>query len=78
MHVGVVKVPDPRLGILAQMYQPGKVVYPEITYWDLPGEEATTRSGSIGGRHRNTLQGADAYLLVVRAFANPRCYWTGS
>ena len=71
MHVGVVKVPDPRLSILSQMYQPKKVVYPEITYWDLPGEEATAQSRSIGGRHRNTLQSADAYLLVVRAFNNP-------
>ena len=71
MHVGVVKVPDHRLGILAQMYQPQKVVYPEITYWDLPGEEAATQYRTIGGRHRNTLQVADAYLLVVRAFTNP-------
>jgi GTP-binding protein YchF len=71
MHVGVVKVPDARLGILAQMYQPQKVVFPEITYWDLPGEEAATQSRGIGGRHRNTLQTADAYLLVVRAFTNP-------
>ena len=71
MHVGVVKVPEPRLGILAQMYQPKKVVYPEITYWDLPGEEAGAQSRGVGGRHRNTLQTADAYLLVVRAFTNP-------
>ena len=71
MHVGVVKVPDPRLSILAQMYQPKKVVYPEITYWDLPGDEVTVRSNSIGGKNRNTLQTADAYLLVVRAFTNP-------
>ena len=71
MHVGVVKVPEPRLSILAQMYQPKKVVYPEITYWDLPGAEATTGSSSIGGRHRSTLETADAYLLVVRAFTNP-------
>ena len=83
MHVGVVKVPDNRLGVLAQMYQPKKVVYPEITYWDLPGEEAVTqshgKSGSIGGRHRNTLQAADAFLLVVRAFTNPAVHhpWGG-
>ena len=71
MHVGVVKVPDPRLGVLAEMYQPKKVVYPEITYWDLPGEEAANQSHSIGGRHLSTLQTADAYLVVVRAFTNP-------
>ena len=70
MRVGVVKVPDPRLSILAQMYQPKKVVFPEITYWDLPGADAATQSHGLGGRNRSTLETADAYLLVVRAFTN--------
>jgi len=74
MHVGVVKVPDARLSVLAQMYGPKKVVYPEITYWDLPGEEATAQSGGIGGRNRSTLETVDAYLLVVRAFTNPNVH----
>ena len=33
MHVGVVKVDDSRLPVLAKMYNPRKVVYPEIKYW---------------------------------------------
>ena len=71
MHVGVVKVPDPRLAVLAGIYKPKKVTPAEIKYWDLPGPESLARSQGIGGRFRNTLQAADAYLLVVRAFTNP-------
>lgn len=71
MHVGVVKVPDPRLGVLAEMYHPHKLTPAEIKYWDVPGPESLARSQGIGGRFRNTLQAADAYLLVVRAFTNP-------
>ena len=71
MHVGVVKVADHRLDVLAEMYQPKKVVYAEVTYWDLPGPEPGHGSQGIGGKHRNVLQGADAFLLVVRSFANP-------
>lgn len=67
-RVGVVKVPDPRLTRLAAMYQPEKVVQAEITYWDPAGMESSARSQGIAGRHRNILQGADAFLLVVRAF----------
>ena len=71
MRVGVVKVPDPRLDVLAEMFHPRKVVHAEIKYWDLPGPESLDRSQGIGGKYRNILQGADAYLLVVRAFTDP-------
>ncbi len=70
LHVGVVKVPDPRLDALSEMYTPRKTVYAEVTYWDLPGDEKQGQLRGLGGRHRNTLQGADAFLLVVRAFTN--------
>ena len=71
MHVGVVKVADPRVNTLAEMYQPKKIVHPEITYWDLPGPESLARSQGIGGKYLNELQGADAFFLVVRCFTNP-------
>ena len=71
VHVGVVKVPDGRLDVLAEMYLPRIVIQAEIKYWDLPGGDPTRRSQGISGQHRNILQGADAFLLVVRTFANP-------
>ncbi|PKB64470.1 MAG: hypothetical protein BZY80_02645 [SAR202 cluster bacterium Io17-Chloro-G2] len=81
MHVGVVKVDDPRLEVLARIYNPRKVVYPEIKYWDLPAFEPSARSqassgpssGSFNleGQSRNILQGADAFIVAVRDFTEP-------
>ena len=70
MRIGVVKVPDPRLDYLAGIYRPRKVVPAEIRYTDLPGPEGMARSAGIGGRYRNILQSATAFLVVARAFAS--------
>ena len=70
MRIGVVKVPDPRLDYLAGIYRPRKVVPAEIRYIDLPGPEGMARSAGIGGRYRNILQSATAFLVVARAFAS--------
>ena len=70
MHVGVVKVADQRVDVLTEMYQPKKVVHAEVKYWDIPGPESSARSQGIGGKYRNVLQGADAFLLVVRNFTD--------
>ena len=71
LRLGVVKVPDPRLEVLAGMYNPRKVVPAEIRYWDLPGPEALAKARGISGQYRNILQGAAAFLVVTRAFENP-------
>ncbi len=71
VHVGVVKVADRRLDALAEMYQRKKVVHAEVTYWDLPPPQSSARSQIIDGKHRNLLQGADAFSLVVRNFTDP-------
>lgn len=70
MHLGTVKVPDPRLDHLGDIYQPRKIVPAEIRYSDLPGPEGMARSQGISGRYRNILQSATAFLVVVRAFHN--------
>ncbi len=70
MHMGVVKVPDPRLDKLADIFHPRKKVNAEIRYIDLPGPESMAKSQGISGKYRNILQSATAFLLVVRAFTN--------
>ncbi len=70
MHMGVVKVPDPRLDSLAEVYNPRKVVPAEIRYIDLPGPESMAKSQGISGKYRNILQSATAFLVAVRAFSN--------
>ena len=71
MHLGVVKVPDPRLEVLTGIYRPKKTIPAEIKYWDVPGPESLAKSQGIVGKYRNILQTADAFLVVVRAFDNP-------
>ena len=67
----MVKVADSRLQVLAKMYGPKKIVQAEIKYWDLPGPESLAKSQGISGKYLNVLQAADAFLLVVRTFADP-------
>ncbi len=68
VQIGVVKVTDRRLTVLEGMYNPRKVIYAEIKFWDLPPADRANRSQGLAGRHRNILQGTGALLLVVRAF----------
>ena len=70
MHVGVVKVADPRVYVLAGMFHPRKIIHAEVKYWDLPGPESLANSQGLSGKYLNVLQAADAFLLVVRTFTD--------
>jgi ribosome-binding ATPase len=72
MNVGVVKVPDPRLDTLAEIFKPKKIVHADVTYVDLPAPPASTE-GHVGteelpAEHLARLRDSDALLHVVRAF----------
>jgi len=72
LNVGVVKVPDPRLDRLAEIFKPKKVVHADVTYVDLPAPPASTE-GHVGTEelppeHLARLRESDALLHVVRAF----------
>jgi GTP-binding protein YchF len=65
-HVGVVKVPDPRVDALARVFQPKKTLYAEVTFRDVGG-------GHEGGLDRavlNAMREVDALCQVLRAFEN--------
>lgn len=75
LNVGVVKVPDPRLDRLAEIFKPKKVVQADVTYVDLPAPPASS-DGRIGTEelpadHLARLRDSDALLHVVRAFEDP-------
>ena len=75
LNVGVVKVPDERLGRLAEIFKPKKVVQADVTYVDLPAPPASSE-GRIGTEelpadHLARLRDSDALLHVVRAFEDP-------
>jgi ribosome-binding ATPase len=72
LHVGVVKVPDPRLDRLAEIFHPKKIVHADVTYVDLPappaGAEGRSGADELPAEHLARLREADALLHVVRAF----------
>jgi GTP-binding protein YchF len=75
LHVGTVKVPDERLGKLAEIFKPKKIVQADVTYFDLPAPPASSE-GRVGTEELPAdqlarLREADALLHVVRAFEDP-------
>ena len=69
---GISKVPDPRLDDLARLFLPNKITTTEITFWDLPPPPPSDQDlGYFQGPTLNALQGADAFIHLVRAFQNP-------
>lgn len=72
LNVGVVKVRDPRLDRLAEIFKPKRLVQADVTYVDLPAPPASTE-GHVGteelpAEHLARLRDSDALLHVVRAF----------
>jgi GTP-binding protein YchF len=68
-NVATVKVPDPRLSVLAQMFNPKKVTPADVQYVDVGGLSSGARqSGGLPPALLNFIGGADALLHVARAF----------
>lgn len=71
-HIGVVKVPDPRLEYLAQLFQPKKVTPATVEFHDFLGLTKGTGKGGGGAQLIPQLRLMDALLEVVRAFEDTR------
>jgi len=70
-HIGIAKVPEPRLKTLADMLNPRKVVPAEVTYMDMGASvKSLVKDKGIGGQLLTQLSGADALLNVARAFTD--------
>jgi len=73
IHLGVIKVPDPRIDRLSQIFKPKKTTYAEIRFTDFPpneGEENLKSNQALVTQMREV----DAITLVLRDFgsaANP-------
>jgi len=65
-HVGVAKVPEPRLVELAKLYNPKKITYATVQYVDLPGVQKERMRESLA-----TLRDVDAIAHVIRVFDDP-------
>ncbi len=71
-HLGVVKVPDHRLEVLAAMFSPQKVTPAEVRYLDLavPARDHVVGRG-LSSPYLAAMGKMDALIHVVRAFADP-------
>src|SRR5271167_3435651 len=67
-HIGIAKVPDPRVLALAEVFKPKKVTYATIEYVDIGGLQKDREKNSAS---LVPLREADALAHVVRLFENP-------
>lgn len=71
VHTAVIDVPDERVGKLAAIFEPKKIVHAKVTYADIAGLEGKAAESGISGPLLNTLAKMDGFIHVVRDFTNP-------
>ncbi len=74
-NMAVVQVPDERLNVLADIFQPKKVTFTTVEFADVAGmgqaSEADRREG-LSAEFLGHLRNADALAVVVRCYDNPQ------
>jgi len=71
-HIGVVTVPDKRLDLLAQIYQPEKVIPTTLQFVDIAGlVHGASKGEGLGNQFLSHIQAVDAIIHIVRCFDNP-------
>ncbi len=70
-HVGIARVPEPRLKALSEIFHPPKIVPAEAKYIDVGASVKTlAMDKGIGGELLNQLNTVDTLICVVRAFTD--------
>jgi GTP-binding protein YchF len=67
-NLGTIKVPDPRVDRLSEIYEPRKTTYAEVVFVDLPGAIGEAAAGALTPATIVQMRDADALVQVVRAF----------
>jgi len=68
-HLGIARVPEPRLKMLADMLHPKKVVPAEVRYLDIGASvKGLVKDKAISSQFLTELSNTDALINVVRAF----------
>ena len=70
MTYGNIKVPDPRVDQLAEIFSPKKTTYAEMSFCDVPGEHGAEKKG-LSPRGLQQIRDQEALCLVLRDFVNP-------
>jgi len=72
-NIGITKVPEPRLQMLADMLHPKRVVPSEVRYIDIGASvKGMAKEQAISGELLNRLSTVEVLINVVRAFADDR------
>lgn len=71
VHTAVIDVPDVRVDVLVELFQPKKIVHAKVTYADIAGLDGESAGSGISGQLLNTLSQMDGFIHVVRHFENP-------
>ncbi len=70
-NVGVVSVPDERLGLLARLYDSAKIVPAVIEFVDIAGlVKGASKGEGLGNQFLSHIRETDAIVHVVRCFEN--------
>ncbi|MGB3304972.1 MAG: redox-regulated ATPase YchF [Thermomicrobiales bacterium] len=70
-NLATVKVPDPRLDALTELFQPDRKVPADVQYLDVAGIAKGIAEKGMSGQLLGHLAQADALVHVVRAFEDP-------
>jgi GTP-binding protein YchF len=71
-NVGVVALPDPRLGVLAEMFKSVKVVPAVVSFVDIAGiVKGASEGAGLGNKFLANIRESDAICQVVRVFDDP-------
>ncbi|MGH3213280.1 MAG: redox-regulated ATPase YchF [Trebonia sp.] len=71
-NVGVVGVPDPRLGALAGLYNSARIVPASVRFTDIAGlVQGASQGQGLGNQFLGHIRETDAICQVVRVFADP-------
>lgn len=67
-RIGTIRVPDPRIDILSDMYKPKKTIFAQVEYF-LPGKSGGRKEGGGGEAVWTQVRDCDALIHVIRNFS---------
>jgi ribosome-binding ATPase len=71
-NVGMVEVPDPRVGLLAEKVQPQRVIRAVVQFVDIAGlVQGASEGEGLGNQFLTNIRETDAVVHVVRCFDDP-------
>jgi GTP-binding protein YchF len=71
-NIGVVGVPDPRLDVLAKLFDSARVVPATVSFVDIAGiVKGASEGAGLGNKFLANIREADAICQVIRVFTDP-------